>query len=307
MLGRNLPQGSEAISFHNTLFRVSELCWVKAVRLSIPEWIVRGLALVLAVAWVVVMKNAKGSYTNVEFLLAGFPLLLAWSMSGSLKIGCSGDFEEAYDSRRGILASPFMGWIETLRKKEPDWLHLKSGNYDLLLNPNRVAWIRPCVQWSLYPLVVVAAFVGYLFLVDQNVGAGFENFPVIEDFQILIFANGVGSVRTLSYLIMGVALAAFALSVKRSVEICGTGGVQDVFPLTSADQQTVLGILAGSDMAARKATVPSAPASQGTPASKAAKPKKEAPSPRETAEKPTTVLADVVKQAEAPAASASES
>lgn len=243
MLGRTLPSGSDAISFHNTLFRVSELCWVKAVRLSPPELAVRVVSLLLAIAWVFAMKSAKGTVYNVEFLLGLFPLVLAWSTSSSLKIGCTGDFEEAYEERRGARSDLFYGWIETLQAKEPGWFRLKGASYDILLNPQRLAWIRPCFQWKTYPLVVVAAFVGYLYLLGLNLP--YKDMPVIDDFQILIFEGSSGTVRLLSYLIIAVAVAAFALSFKRSVEICGAGGVQDVFPTTLEEQKRLMNTVAG--------------------------------------------------------------
>ena len=248
MLAR-LPKGSEAITYQNTLFRISELCWIKAVRLPIPVVVLRVIALALAIGWVVSMQKAKGTYYNVEFLLAVFPLMLAWSTAGSLKIGCSGDFEEAYESRRGIQTSLFRGWIDALRQKEPDWLHLKSSDYDLLLNPHRVAWIRPCFQWRLFPLVVAAIFYGYIKLIGLDFDFG--DMPVISDFHILTF-NSSGSIITLSYVVIVVSLLLFGFSIRRSVEVCGTGGVQDVFPLTAEDQAAVLGILAGTAAAPSK-------------------------------------------------------
>jgi hypothetical protein len=247
MLGRSLPQGSEAISYRNTLFRISELCWIKALRLSIPEMVVKVLALVAGVWWVIAMESAKQTYVNVEFLLAGFPLILAWTTAGSLKIGCSGDFEETYEGRSGLQSSVFRRWIEGIRKREPDWLHLKSKNYDLLLNPHRVAWVRPCWQWKFYPLFVAAVFAGYLAVIRSQV-IDFESLPVLDQFVILVFPGGEGTVINLSYLVVFAAASAFLLSIKRSVEICGTGGVQDVFQLSAADQKAVLGILAGSEV-----------------------------------------------------------
>lgn len=242
MLGRTLPSGSDAISFHNTLFRVSELCWIKAVRLSPVEIAVRVASLGLAIAWVLVMKSAKGTYYNIEFLLGLLPLVLAWSTSGSLRIGCSGDFEESYEERRGARGALFRGWIETLRAKEPDWMHLQGPSYDVLLNPQRIAWIRPCYQWQLFPLIVIASFVGYLNLLKLQLP---KDMPVIDDFQILIFESGAGSVRTMAYLIIAVAAVAFALSIKRSMEICGTGGVQDTFPMTAVDQNRLVDMVVG--------------------------------------------------------------
>lgn len=305
MLGRSLPQGSEAISFHNTLFRVSELCWVKAVRLSIPEWVIRIAALLLGIAWIFAMKNAKSTYMNIEFLMAGFPLILAWTTSGSLKIGCSGDFEEAYDSRKGLMSSVFRGWIDTLTKQQQDWLHLKSSDYDLLLNPNRVAWIRPCVQWKFYPLVVIGAMSLYLYVV--GLGFNFETYPVFDDLQILIFNDGLSTIRYLSYAIIGVAAAAFLFSIKRSVEVCGTGGVQDVFALTSADLDAVLNILAGSEKqntasAKGKAKAITVEASKPKAAPKKPEPKvvkEETVEASKASEKPTAVLSEEAKAAQA--------
>lgn len=260
MLGKTLPSGSDAISFHNTLFRVSELCWIKAVRLSPIELGIRIVSLLLAIVWVFAMKSAKGTFYNVEFLLAIFPLVLAWTTAGSLRIGCSGDFEESYEERRGTRGEIFHEWIQTLRSKEPNWLHLKDGSYEILLNPGRIAWVRPCYQWQFYPLVVVAAFVGYLYLLGLNLDLG--STPVIEDFQILIFEGSAGTVRFLSYLTIIVALLALAVSVKRSVEICGTGGVQDTFPVSAEDQERLLAVMVGSTVSASRVVKSPSPKAQ---------------------------------------------
>lgn len=277
MLARSLPQGSQAISFQNTLFRVSELCWVKAVRLSALEIVVKIASLAVAVGWVFAMSGAKGSFLNVEFLLAIFPLVLAWPLFGSHKIGCTGDFEEAYDSRGGFDSKLFRGWIDTLRKREPDWLYLKGHNYDLLFNPHRIAWIRPCVQWSVFPLMVITVFTGYLVLIDQSFNL--DGFPVFDDFQVLLFPGGSTAVKALSYVVILIALLAFGMSVKRSVEVCGTGGVQDVFPVSASDQDSILNLLAGVSAAdSRVANERTVTATVSPPVKKAEPP---APAPRE--------------------------
>lgn len=296
MLGR-LPTGSDAIAFRNTLFRVSELCWIKAVRLSIPEHIVRVVAVILAVAWVMAMKTAKGTYYNVEFLLAGLPLVLAWSMSSSLKIGCSGDFEETYEQRHGLRSSLFRGWIDALRDREEGWVHLQSSSYDMLFNPNRMAWIRPTIQWQLFPLIVTAVFSGYFYVIKQGFDIG--TYPVISDFQILSWQGSRGPIDNLCYAVIITSVIAFILSIKRGVEICGTGGVQDTFPMKGADQKRLLELMAGTSSvkkvakpAPRTQAVEVAP-SQPSPEKK--KPEKKAPvaKPVETTpvETPTQALA----------------
>lgn len=243
MLGRSFPSGSDAISFHNTLFRVSELCWIKAVRLSIPELVVRIAAAISAVAWVFVMKGAKQDFYNLECLLGIFPLVLAWNIAGSLKIGCSGDFEESYEERRGARSNLFRGWIDTLKMKEPDWVHLQGSSYDLLLNPHRIAWIRPCYQWQIFPLIVAAVFTGYYYVLSLNLQI--PSLPVIDDFMVLSFRGSTGTLKFLIFVIISLALVAFGVSIKRSVEICGTGGVQDTFPMTAADQGRLVEMVVG--------------------------------------------------------------
>lgn len=304
MLGRSLPSGSDAISFHNTLFRVSELCWIKAVRLSPVELAVRVAALALAVVWLFAMKAAKGTFYNIEFLLGLFPLALAWSTSGSLRVGCSGDFEESYEERRGVRGDLFRGWIEALRAKQSDWVYLQGANYDVLLNPQRIAWIRPCYQWQVFPLVVAAAYMGYLYLLGLNLQL--KDMPVIDDFQILIFEGSTGTVNLLSYLTILVSLVAFGLSIKRSMEICGTGGVQDIFPMSAEDQSRLVDMITGKTVetssravkgSAQTMEVKIAPSAATAPTAKAAVP---APTPPATtvavAPAPTAPLASPPKE-----------
>ncbi len=242
MLGRQLPTGSQAISFHNTLFRVSELCWVKVEHLTVPEQVLRALALLSAVAWVYVVGEAKQNYFNLECLLAVFPLVLAWTTSGSLRLGCSGDFEESYEQRRGIRRGLFTGWIEKLKSRDSQWVHLKGPNYNLLLNMHRLAWIRPCFQWKLFPLIMTAVFWMYHVLLGRNFDT--EGLPFFDDFAILTFESGVGPVAAFTKFLIVLAVVAFGLSIKRSVELCGTGGVQDTFQLSAAHQAELLDLFA---------------------------------------------------------------
>ncbi len=286
MLGRQLPSGSQAISFHNTLFRVSELCWVKVVRLSVAEKVVKGLAFLLAVVWVFAMEQAKTTYYNLEFLLAIFPLALGWSTAGSLKLGCTGDFEETYEQRQGMRRGLFTGWIETLKAKEPNWVHLQSPTYDFLLNPNRLAWIRPVYQWKFYPLVVAGVFFGYHYLLNLNLNIG--SLPVVDDFQVLSFEGGVGNLKILSLLLVALSLVAFGLSVKRSVELCGTGGVQDIFPLSAKDQVRLLDLFAGSSGQKTAASAKKAGKAQGSTLEvKVASPEQKKPPKPEESKKTT--------------------
>lgn len=248
MLASDLPSGTDVISFRNTLFRVSELCWIKSMRLTLVEIGLRVLSIILAVAWLFAMASSKGTFQNVEFLLGLLPIVLAWHTSGSLRIGCTGDFEDSYDSRQGANGALFRSWIKTLRSKEPDWIYLEGKNYEYLLNPHRISWIRPCYEWKLFPLLVAGTFYGYLSVL--NLGLNLRGYPVIDDFQILIFENSVGTLRLLCYLVVVLALACFAFSIKRSVEICGTGGVQDSFSMSLDDQDRLIGLISGKAGAA---------------------------------------------------------
>lgn len=244
MLGTSLPNGSEAIPFHNTLFRTSELCWLKAVKLSVPELVVKVVSFLLGLAWVWAMHGSKGGFLNIEFLLAFFPIGLGWTTTRSLKLGCTGDFETSYEGRNGSSFTLFQSWIDTVSKKESSWLSYKSKDYEVLINPEKVAWVRPCFQWKIFPLFVAAVFIAYLKLVAMNLGL--DTYPVIEDFRILIFETGLGTVKFLSYLIILTSLVAFGLSIKRSVEVCGTGGVQDVFPTNASEQSRILNRIVGN-------------------------------------------------------------
>ena len=294
MLGSTLPTGTEAITFQNTLFRVSELCWVKAVSLSIPELVVRVLAGVLAVAWAMSMASAKSTgWYNVEWLLACLPLVMVWTVRGSLKVGSTGDFEDSYDDRWGLQTSVFKNWIGTLKKNNPDWFHLTNRSSEVLINPNRVAWVRPCYQFAIYPLIVAGSFMAYLYLIGLEIVVG--KYPVIEDFQILAFEGGTGSLNMVGYAIVAVSLLAFVLSIKKSVEIRAAGGIQDVFAITSAEQARLLNFIAqgGRDVADSKSN------GAASPVKKAAAPVKK-PAPAKTAPaKAVPVKPDPVKEATA--------
>lgn len=243
MLGRVLPSGSEAISFHNTLFRVSELCWIKAVRLRPIELALRVGLVVIGVLWIFAMAESKGTYANVEFLLAAFPFALAWHLSGSLQIGCSGDFEDSYEGRRGAQSEIFRRWIEELRAKEPGWVYWKGEGYEVLLNPRRIAWLRPCYTWQAFPLVVAGVFALYAYVL--GLALDLRGYPVIDDCRILIFEGGVATIKLLSWVVIGLCFTIFFVTLRRCTEICGTGGVQDVFPTSIEDQDRLFDLMVG--------------------------------------------------------------
>ena len=111
----------------------------------------------------------------------------------------------------------------------------------------------------------------------------FEKLPVLDQFVILVFPGGEGTIINLSYFIILISIVAFAVSIKRSVEICGTGGVQDVFQLSADDQSAVLGILAGSEIKRSAPVKPESKKPAPKPAAAVPEPKPEAqesPSPK---------------------------
>lgn len=270
MFGNKLKSGPEALSFGNTLFRISEISWIKAQGLTLPEKIVKGVLLVLGVAFIWAMQVAKGTYFNVEWLLAALPLHLAYLISSDLRLASTGDIEETYEERVGRSRGLFNEWVENLSKRNPDWIHLKGQDYAYLINPDRIAWVRSKVQVSFYPLAVGAIFYAYHFVTGLDLD--FETTPIVSDLRMLTFEPGqTGLLVTMCYLVVVASLAAFAVSIKRSLELCAPGGVFDSLRVSAEDEAKVLLAISGTKTAAEKMLkTPALPVKKPVPAEKPA-------------------------------------
>lgn len=286
MFGNKLKSGPDALSFGNTLFRISEISWIKAQGLTLPEKIVKGVLLVLGLAFIWAMQVAKGTYFNIEWLLAALPLHLCYLISSDLRLASTGDIEESYEERVGRSRSLFNDWVENLAKRNPDWIHLKNQDYAYLINPGRIAWVRSKVQISFYPVVVAAIFYAYHFVIGLDLD--FESTPIVSDLRMLTFEAGqTGLLVTMCYLVVVASLAAFAVSIKRSLELCAPGGVFDTLRVTSEDEAKVLLAISGTQAAAEKMLkTPAPPAKKPAPAPKA-EPKPEPKAETKPAPAPT--------------------
>ena len=293
MIGFGQKSGPEAISFGNTLYRISEISWIKAAGTSIPEKVAKGLLWFGAALFIYTLAQVKGTYLNLESLLALLPLHLGYLIKGDLRLACTGDFEESYEDRVGRSGKLFREWIDGLAKRQTQWLRLNDGDYEYLLNPERLAWARPRINWSIYPVVVAALLYAYMTLLKT--GWAPEAYPFLTDLLFLEFPGGErSSLYWQLYLMIIAAVGAFGLSFKRSVEFCAPGGVQDMMWMTAADQALVLDVVSGrrkpGSKSASQAAKTSAKAAASSPPKEAKKPQPVEPKPVEA--KPTSKPAE---------------
>ncbi|MBI3927124.1 MAG: hypothetical protein HY319_16430 [Armatimonadetes bacterium] len=246
-----MQSGPEALAFRDTLFRISEIAWLKAARLTRGEKIARGVLVVLGLVFVWAVANAKGSYVNVECLLALFPLHAAILMRGQTRLASTGDFEESYDDRGDGRDDVFRSWIVAIKENNPDYLAVQSDDYHYLLNPARLAWARPTWETRYYPVFLAILFAAYAWVLRQ--GYDVTRTPILSDVRFLYFEpGGLGLLSVVCWLLVAVSVFAFVVSFKRSIEVTAAGGVHDTFWLNAKDQQMMLDIVSGRRRAAEQ-------------------------------------------------------
>lgn len=290
MFGLAQKSGPEAVSLGNTLYRIAEISWIKVSGLNIVEKVVKFLSLVLALWLVMALGKAKGSYFNVECLLALLPLHLSFLVSGQLRLASTADFEESYDGRVAYNTRLFKSWVEDLCKKNEGWLRLSDGDYEYAINPAKVAWARPRLLISYYPIFIAIVLYAYLRVV-QTGWSPKDPVDIVRDLHFMTFDGGRSQVIWALYLVIVTCVVAFVGRVKRGVELCAPGGAQDTFWLTQNDQELLLEVIAGNrsagatpSKAAPKpaaAKPPARPPAAKPPAPAASKP----PAPPKTAPK----------------------
>lgn len=237
-----MRSGPKAILYQSTLFRTSELVWVKVAPL--PPWreLIRWSLVAGGLAFYLVVASAKGSYYNVE----GFLGLLAWHvgyyLQSEVRLASTGDLQESYEGRGGS-GSPntFRQWVVALSESEDESKFL-GARYQHWFNLKRIAWAGPCFLVEWYPLILIPVFLGYRWLLTVTIP--FNN-EILSEIHFLTFEQSTGFVHFLCWLIAFLGLAGWATSLHPGVEVRASGGLSDRIALTSADRSRFLDELAG--------------------------------------------------------------
>ncbi len=239
-----LRSGPRGVVFRGNLFCVSEISWLKSLRLTPLQWGMKVVLLVLGLVFMHAVAKAKGTYYNLECLLGLLPIHAAWLIQGENRLGSTGDFEDSYEERGNAPERVVRQWIEVLSTKYRGWLLLARNNYQYLINTERVAWAR--ISWGVdyYPLVLAGVYWGYAWVINK--GYDVSGTPVISDLNLLIYSSeGLGYLTTASYLVVGGLLCAFIMSFWYGVELTAPGGAHDTLKLCREDVARLLWGLAG--------------------------------------------------------------
>jgi hypothetical protein len=267
-----MRSGPKAILYQSTLFRTSELVWVKVAPL--PPWreVVRWGLVAAGFAFYLIVASAKDSYYNLE----GFLGLLAWHVGyhiqSEVRLASSGDLQESYETRGGGGATrTFRQWVSALSEGD-DECKLQTSRYQHWFNLQRIAWAGPCwlVEW--YPLILIPVFLGYRWLIAQNF-PGLHG-PVIDDIHFLSFEASTGFVSFLCMLIALLGFAGWATSIHPGVTVRACGGLEDRVALTASDRDQLLNRLAGLEERVSRPAAPVIPQAVTPPP-----PPKEEPAP----------------------------
>lgn len=248
-----MRSGPKAILYQSTLFRTSELVWVKVAPLAPWRELIRWSLVAAGFAFYLIVAEAKGSYWNIE----GFLGLLAWHVGyyiqSEVRLASSGDLQESYESRGGGgSAKTFRQWVSALSEGE-DECKLNSARYQHWFNLDRIAWAGPCwlVQW--YPLILIPVFLCYRWLI--TVELPFHH-AILDEVHFLTFDASTGFVNFLCVLIAFLGFAGWATSISPGVSVRACGGLQDQVAMSGADRDLFLHRLAGLGEGAAARTQP---------------------------------------------------
>ncbi len=221
---------AQAIKIGDTLLRIREIAWIKVRRLSALElttlWFLVGSGVLFAglVAW------AKGSLWNLESLLGFLPIRFGLALRGEYRVASTGDTDETYEDReaRAHLAEV----ARTLVGEVPGVLEYRSPgkDYHYILQPEKLAWVRPWSSLDFSPLVLTLVFGIYWLVAPRPVDVG--SIPILQDLRLLQFpAHGTAPALLATALVLAGSLLAVVASVKRGVVVATVGGLQDNLPL----------------------------------------------------------------------------
>ncbi|MBS2040117.1 hypothetical protein JST97_34335 [bacterium] len=257
-----MRSGPKAILYQSTLFRTSELVWVKVAPLAPWRELIRWSLVAAGFAFYLIVAEAKNSYWNVE----GFLGLLAWHVGyyiqSEVRLASTGDLQESYESRGGGgSAKTFRQWVSALSEGENE-CKLNGPRYNHWFNLERIAWAGPCwlVEW--YPLVLIPVFLAYRWLITLELPF---HHAILDEVHFLSFEASTGFVNFLSLLIAFLGLAGWATSISPGVTVRACGGLEDRVALSGADRDLFLNRLAGLGDASSSAPPKSKPKVQEDP------------------------------------------
>lgn len=239
-----MRSGPKAISYQSTLFRLSELAWIKVAPL--PPWrlALRWSLILSGVAFFFVVASAKDSYFNLEGLLG----LLAWHvgyhLSPQVRLGSCGDLEESYENRGGGgSAKTFGQWVAALGDNARE-CKVSGTHSKYWFNLERIAWAGPCwlVEW--YPLILAPVFLFYRWLLLQDFSLG--NVQILADIHFLTFSYSTSFIYFFCWLIAFLGVAAFLTSISPGLEVRASGGLGERFALGGAERQRFFERFAGN-------------------------------------------------------------
>ncbi len=237
-----MRSGPKAILYQSTLFRTSELVWVKVAPLAPWRELVRWGLVAAGFAFYLIVASAKGSYVNLE----GFLGLLAWQVGyyiqSEVRLASSGDLQESYESRGGGgSVKTFRQWVSALSEGD-DECKLQNNRYQHWFNLNRIAWAGPCwlVEW--YPLILIPVFLGYRYLITLTLP--YHN-QILDEIHFLSFEASTGFVNFLCMLIAFLGFAGWATSIHPGVHVRACGGLDDRVAMSGGDRDLFLDRLAG--------------------------------------------------------------
>lgn len=239
-----MRSGPKAILYQSTLFRTSELAWVKVAPLSIPREIIRWGLIACGLAFFITVASAKDSYKNLEGLLG----LLAWHVGYWLqpdnRLASSGDLQESYEGRGGSGApKTFRQWIGAL-SEGPNECKLRSPRYEYWFNLDRISWASPCLIADFYPLVLLPVFLGYRWLIAQGFDVA-SYADILQDISLLRFEHSTDFVSFLCLLISLLGVAAWITSFSYGTVVRASGGLTDRFSMSAVDRTRFFDRLAG--------------------------------------------------------------
>jgi hypothetical protein len=289
-----MRSGPKAILYQSTLFRTSELVWVKVAPLAPWRELIRWSLVAGGLAFYMVVASAKGSYFNLE----GFLGLLAWHVGYHLqpdvRLASTGDLQESYESRGGSgSAKTFRQWVAALSEGE-DECKLQGKHYQHWFNLQRIAWAGPCWIAEWYPLILIPVFLFYRYVITLTLPLDNE---ILSDIHFLTFQQSPDFIHFLCYLMAVLGFLGWATSVQPGVVVRACGGLTDKIGLSGSDRSLFLERLAGNLVSS---TAPSGPSAGRGGSVPAPRPSQEDPVPAKAPPPNATAAPELIPVAAAP-------